>query len=114
MVKSNGKNGKSNSTGISIRQLLIEKKKLSTQEEKLKNMRWAMGIEHETQYYFINKNPLAVKADAVVCLTNEYLLDILGDNFTDRPYYKELSVEDIKEIDNLYAKLNQMKSNMID
>ena len=100
MVKSNGKNGKSNSTGVSIRQLLIEKKKLSIQEEKLKNMRWAMGLEHETQYYFINKNPHAVKADAVVCLTFEYLQDILGieNDFTDKPYYKELSIGDIKEI----------------
>lgn len=105
MVKSNGKNGKSNSTGISIRQLLIEKKKLSTQEEKLKNMRWAMGIEHETQYYFINKNPHIVKGDAVVCLTNEYLLDILGDELSDRPYYKELSAGDIKEIDDIFAKI---------
>jgi hypothetical protein len=38
MVK-NGKNGNKNPTSVSIRQLLIEKKKLSTQEEKLKNMR---------------------------------------------------------------------------
>lgn len=105
MVKNNGKDGKKNRSGVSIRNLLIEKKKLSTQEEKLKNMRWAMGLEHETQYYYINKNPHAVKADAVVCLTNEYLLDILGDDLTDKPYYKELSTEDIKEINNLYAKI---------
>ena len=105
MVKSNGKNGKSNSTGISIRQLLIEKKKLSTQEEKLKNMRWAMGLEHETQYYFLNKNPHAVKGDAVVCLTWEYLRDILGDELNDKPYYKELSAGDIKEIDDIFAKI---------
>jgi hypothetical protein len=105
MVKSNGKNGNKNPTSISIRQLLIEKKKLTTQEEKLKNMRWAMGLEHETQYYFINKNPHAVKADAVVCLTYEYLMDILGNDFSKNPYYKELSTGDIKEIDDLYAKI---------
>ena len=105
MVKSNGKNGKSNSTGVSIRQILLEKKKLSIQEEKLKNMRWAMGLEHETQYYFINKNPHAVKPDSIVCLTFEYLRDILGNDLTDMPYYKELSTGDIKEIENLYAKI---------
>ena len=105
MTKNDGKNGKNNHTGVSIRQLLLEKKKLSTQEEKLKNMRWAMGLEHETQYYFINKNPHAVKADAVVCLTKEYLEDILGSDSTDKPYYKELTEKDIKEIDDLYAKI---------
>lgn len=105
MTKNDGKNGKKNRASISIRQLLLEKKKLSTQEEKLKNIRWAMGLEHETQYYFINKNPHAVKADAVVCLTREYLLDILGDDFTKNPYYKDLSAGDIKEIEDLYAKI---------
>lgn len=105
MTKNDGKNGKKNHTGISIRQLLLEKKKLSTQEEKLKDMRWAMGLEHETQYYFINKNPHAVKADSVVCLTKEYLEDILGSDSTDKPYYKELTEKDIKEIDDLYTKI---------
>lgn len=104
MVK-NGKNGNKNPTSVSIRQLLIEKKKLSIQEEKLKNMRWAMGLEHETQYYYINKNSHAVKADAVVCLTFEYLRDILGDDLTDKPYYNELSTGDIKEINDLFAKI---------
>jgi RNA binding exosome subunit len=105
MTKNDGKNGKKNRSSISIRQLLLEKKKLSTQEEKLKNMRWAMGLEHETQYYFINKNPHAVKADAVVCLTWEYFRDIVGDDVSDKPYYKELTEKDIKEIDDLYAKI---------
>ncbi len=105
MNENNGKNGKNNRNGVSIRQLLIEKKKLSTQEEKLKNMRWAMGLEHETQFYFINKNPYSVKGDAVVCLTKEYLEDILGTDLTEREYRNRLSATDIKEIDDVFEKI---------
>ena len=64
-----------------------------------------MGLEHETQYYFLNKNPHAVKGDAVVCLTKEYLEDILGADLNDKPYYKELSAGDIKEIDDIFSKI---------
>ena len=99
----NGKNGK-NQTAISIRQILLEKKKFSIQEERLKNLKWGMGLEHETQYYFVNKDPYKINAESVVCLTTEFIEDIVSE---DKSHHKYLSNDDIKILEELYLKIKQ-------
>ncbi len=44
-----------NQPGVSALELLEKKKKYSAREEKLQNMTWGMGLEHETQFFYLPK-----------------------------------------------------------
>ena len=44
-------------TATPITDILMQQKKISSREKKLKGMKWAMGIEHESHYFYIPKEP---------------------------------------------------------
>lgn len=61
-----------NQQGVSALELVEKKKKYSLREEKLKNMTWGMGLEHETQFFYI---PNAINSkyslDEIVVMATE-------------------------------------------
>lgn len=110
-----------NSEAISILQSSYEKKKLHIQEEKLKNMKWGMGLEHETQYYYLQKpnsvlpsneksNKIKITrkiydlSEIVLCLTKEFLEDIINGGRIEREY---LTNNDVQLLQNIYSNITE-------
>lgn len=79
-----------NETAVPITDILIQQKKISTREKKLEGMKWAMGVEHETHFFYIptNQNNLVYPLNEIVLFNSlDPTTKILNE-------YKELSESD--------------------
>jgi len=68
-----------NPLAVPVPKILLAKKKQTSQEKKLRGMKWGMGLEHETQYFYVPFSYTNWKInDAVIVDTLEPVTELLN------------------------------------